>query len=261
MECEVLLPKIAARGARMLQAMVEAGVDAGVDCRVTQDYQGNSPWLMSYGLGHTGRRVSTDAHCRNGGRLIGWDMGYWDREESMRLTVDADHPQKFLRSVPPDRWEATGFQLRNDHDSSGPVVLVGMGKKSRIQFGFQGLAWELRTLAAIRAADPKRRILYRPKKLEKLQGLQPASGPIEQAIKGASLVVCKHSNVAIDACIAGIPVVCEDGAASAIYGNDLAAPVAPDEGVRREFLTRLAYWQWRPNEAASAWKFLKTVLG
>lgn len=257
----MLLPKIAARGQRMLQAMVEASQSVGVTCRVTEQYQGHSAWLMSYGLGHTGRRVSTDAHVRNGGRLIGWDMGYWDREESMRLTVDADHPHKFLRAVPSDRWEATGFQLRNDHDPSGPVVLVGMGRKSRIQFGFQGLAWELRTLAAIRAAYPKRRILYRPKKLERLQGLQPASGPIEQAIKGASLVVCKHSNVAIDACIAGIPVVCEDGAASAIYGNDLAASGALDVEARREFLTRLAYWNWKPSEAASAWKFLKTVLG
>lgn len=260
MDCEVLFPKIAARGGRMLRAMVEEGVDAGVDCRVTEQYQGNSPWLMSYGLGHPGRRVSTDSHLKGGGHLIGWDMGFWDRSESMRLTVDADHT-KNLPPVPSDRWEATGFSLRNEYKKDGPIILVGLGRKTRIQFGFEGLAWELRTLAAIRAAYPKREVLYRPKKMERMQGVRSLSGPIEQAIKGASLVVCKHSNVAVDACIAGIPVVCEDGAAAYLYGNDLAQPIAPSNEQRLEFLIRLAYWQWKPSEAASAWKFLKTVLG
>lgn len=260
MECEVLLPKIAARGTRILQAMVEASEAAGITCHVTERYAGNSPWLMSYGLGHVGRRQWTEAHLRKGGRLIGWDMGYWNRGESMRLTVDADHPKR-LPVVAADRWEATGIQLRQDHDPAGPVVLVGMGRKSRAQFGFVGLAWEVRRLAAIRAAYPGRKVLYRPKKLEHLAGVKSLAGPIEDAIKGASLVVCRHSNVAIDACIAGIPVVCEDGAAATIYGNDLAAPVAPDEATRREFLTRLAYWNWKPSEAASAWRFIKTVCG
>lgn len=261
MDCEVLLPKIAKRGNRMMEAMVEAADGAGIKVTVTQEYQGKSPWLMSWGLGHLGRRLHTDAHLLNGGRLIGWDIGYFNRDECMRLTVDADHPQKQLQPVPPDRWNELGITLRNEYDPSGPIILVGLGRKSRLQFGFQGLAWEIRKLQEIRKAYPGRKVLYRPKKEERLQGLQSLAGPIEQAIKGASLVVCKHSNVAIDACISGIPVVCEDGAAAAIYNNNLASPAMPDIATRRTFLEQLAFFNWHPNEAANAWIFLKKVLG
>lgn len=261
MDCEVWLPKIAKRGQRMMEAMVATAEEAGIRVTVTQEYQGKAPWLMSWGLGHVGRRPYTDAHVRNGGRLIGWDIGYFNRDEYMRLTVDADHPQKHLQPVTPDRWNDLGISLRTEHDPKGPIILVGLGRKSRLQFGFQGLAWEIKKMGQIRKTYPGRKVLYRPKKEERLQGLQSISGPIEQAIKGASLVVCKHSNVAIDACIAGIPVVCEDGAAAAIYNNNLASPAMPDMATRRTFLEQLAYFNWHPSEARDAWKFLKTVLG
>lgn len=261
MDCEVLLPKIAMRGQRMMEAMVATAEEAGIHVTVTQEYQGKSHWLMSWGLGHLGRRPYTDAHVRNGGRLIGWDIGYFNRDECMRLTIDADHPQKHLQEVSPDRWNELGISLGSKHDPKGPIILVGLGRKSRLQFGFQGLAWEIRKLQEIRKAYPGKTVLYRPKKTERLQGLQSIAGPIEQAIKGASLVVCKHSNVAIDACIAGIPTVCEDGAAAAIYNNNLASPAMPDMGTRRTFLEQLAWFNWSPNEAANAWIFLKRVLG
>jgi hypothetical protein len=259
-DCEVLLPKIAKRGQRMMQAMVETAASEGIKVKVTEEYQGCAPWLMSWGLGHLGRRPSTDAHMANGGRLIGWDIGYFAREESLRLTIDADHPQKYLRDNGSERWDALGIRLRNDYLPDGPVILVGLGPKSRMQFGFQGLAWEIRKLGEIRKAFPRRNILFRPKKEERMQGVRSISGPIEQAIRGASLVVCKHSNVAIDACIAGIPVACEDGAAAAIYNNNLASPEVPDLETRQAFLEQLAWFNWHPNEAANAWKFLKKVL-
>lgn len=244
----------------MLRAMVEAAPVAGVRCNVVQAYTGNSGLLMSYGLGHLQRRQWTEGHVSNGGRLIGWDMGYWDRDVAMRCTIDQGHPHRWLRDMPEDRWASAGIALRNDWNPKGPIVLVGMGVKSRHQFGFQGQEWELRTLAAIRAAT-KREVLYRPKKTEQLDRCRNAEGPIEEALRGASLVVCRHSNVAVDACIAGIPVVCEDGAAKALYGSDLTCPVNPSEAERLRFLQNLAYWQWTPSEAMQAWKFLLTVLG
>lgn len=258
MDCEVLLPHISRRGQNMLRAMVGAAPEVGVRCNVVQAYMGSSSLLMSYGLGHLERRRLTEAHVANGGRLIGWDMGYWNRQVAMRCTVDQGHPHLWMRNMPGDRWEQAGIALRNDWSMKGPIVLIGMGVKSRKQFGFQGQEWELRTLAAIRAVT-KREVLYRPKKPERLERCRNAEGPIEQALRSASLVVCRHSNVAVDACIAGIPVVCEDGAAAALYGSDLACPVNPSDAERLRFLQNLAYWQWTPSEAVQAWRFLLKV--
>lgn len=254
MECEVLLPHIARRGREMLQAMIAA---APMKCHVTEQYEGRAPWLMSYGLGHRVRRQWTQVHLAGGGKLIGWDMGYWDRDRMMRVTVGGDHP----RALPDMPATRPAPALRDDADASGPIILVGMGRKSREQFGFYGLEWELRTLAAIRAAHPGRRVLYRPKKPEWLAGLDNADGEIADVLRGASLVVCRHSNVAVDACIAGVPVVCEDGAATALYGSDLLHPANPGEAERRRFLNNLAWWQWLPTEAAQAWQFLQRVCG
>lgn len=257
MDCEIWFPKIAARGTRMMRAMIEA---APVNVTVTQTYQGKSPLLMAYGLGHVDRKQYTDAHVASGGRLIGWDMGYWNREQAMRCTVDAGHP-KFMPDMPADRWDASGIRLRNDFDPDGPIILIGMGVKSRRQFGFNGQQWELDTLAAIRAAYPGMLVLYRPKKPERLADCPMLVGSIESEIRGASLVVCRHSNVAVDACIAGIPVVCWDGAAKSLYGSTLSSPVNPTESERLQFLHNLAYWQWLPTEAKQAWSFLLRGLG
>lgn len=242
----------------MLRAMVEAAPEVGVRCKVVQAYTGCAPLLMSYGLGHRERLKWTEAHVANGGRLIGWDMGYWDRDVAMRCTVDDGHPHRWLRDMPGDRWEAAGIELRNDWNPDGPIVLVGMGIKSRQQFGLHGQEWELRTLAAIRAVT-KREVLYRPKRTEQLEQCRTAEGSIDEALRGASFVVCRHSNVAVDACIAGIPVVCEDGAAAALYGSDLTCPVNPSEAERLRFLQNLAWFQWRPTEAVQAWRFLLKV--
>lgn len=258
MDCEVLLPKIGRRGTAIMRAMVDAAPQVGVRCIVTDTYRKAAPLLMSYGLGHPERKGWTETHVAEGGRLIGWDMGYWNRDIAMRVTVDAGHPTA-LPDMPADRWESAGIALRNDFDPSGPVVLVGMGRKSRAQFEMVGQEWETQALDRIRLAYPGRTVIYRPKKPERLAGCPSADGPIEDVLRGASLVVCRHSNVAVDACIAGVPVVCEDGAAALLYGSDLAQPVTPDKASRRQFLQNLAWWQWTPPEAVQAWRFLLKV--
>lgn len=243
-----------------MRAMVEAAQKVGVRCIVTEKYRNAAPLLMSYGLGHPERRVQTEAHVARGGRLIGWDLGYWDRDVAMRVTVDSGHPRG-MPDMPAHRWEAAGIALRDDFDPDGPIVLVGIGRKSRTQFGLVGQEWEARTLKALRRAYPGREVLYRPKKPEALAGCRSVDGAIADVLRGASLVVCRHSNVSVDACIAGVPVVCEDGAAVALYGSDLSAPVNPGVEQRRRFLQNLAWWQWQPSEAVQAWRFLLTVCG
>jgi len=60
-----------------------------------------------------------------------------------------------------------------------------------------------------------------------------------------------------------VPVVCEDGAAAAIYPGSLKAHASQPSAERRaEFLRRLAWWQWTPQECAdgSFWRWMIGVM-
>jgi hypothetical protein len=267
MRCEVLVDpeEMAQRGAAMLEAMVDAAPGAGVTPVVRKKgYRGDCELLMIYGTGHPVRRPYFFKHAKHGG-AIGWDLGYWRRTDDyfMRCTLNGDHPPNYIRDEPGDRLDAAGIVLRNDYDPHGPIVLVGMGNKAANLHAGGPLVWERHALEKIKKAYPHRQVIYRPKRLTgpHLKGVPTApSMPIEDVLRGASLVVCRHSNVGIDACIAGIPVVCEDGAASALYGSDLRHPVRPSEAERAALLRGVSYWNWKPSEAHQAWAYLLSRL-
>ena len=259
MQCEILIHNINRRGTEMLNAMDEAAGAAKIDCKISERYTASTPWLMSYGLGHLQRKQWSDAHIRNGGKLIGWDLGYWDRMNTMRLTIGADHPWKLIKDMPGDRFEKSGLQLTNTYNPDGHILLIGMGIKSRAQFGYKGQQWELEMMDKIKQAYPGRKIIYKPKKPEKFI-IHSFDGNINDALKNCALVVCRHSNVAIDACLSGVPVYCIDGAGRALYRDGLSSPTNPDIRERLKFLQNLAWWQYKPSEAKLAWKFIKGVL-
>ena len=262
MDCEVLIcPGTSTRGRKILGAMVSSARTAGVKVKVTTKWEGAAPVLMSYGVGHPVRSAWTREHVARGGRLLGWDLGYWDREKpdfKMRLTLDDDHPQRWIQPEAPERFDRSGIQLREDADPKGHIVLSGIGRKQREHKGLSFQEWELGTLKDLRSRFPGREIVFKPKRLEQtLPGCRLLDGTIEEALKGASLLVCHHSNVAVDACIAGVPVECEDGAARALYQH--GSTPSPEQ--RLEFLRSLAWWQYSTSEAALAWKFIKRQIG
>lgn len=195
-------------------------------------YQGKSRVLMLWGAGHP-----YHARIKHSPRVM-WDLGYLHRDRYYRVAIGRWHPTpEQIENTPPDpfRWDHLGIKLREDANPGGHVLVIGMGVKSVRFTGDAG--WERRTLARYPGAT------LRPKKGN--------TATIEQALKGASLVVCRHSNVAVDACIAGVPFLCEDGAASWLLGK----PYTPEN--RLDFLRRLAWWQYRPDEAREAWNFIE----
>lgn len=251
MRCDVLLwEDVCCRGKTILTAMARAGAAAGVECIITTGRPRGAPLLMSWGLGHVGRRPIIDQHMAAGGHLIGWDLGYWGRGEkgsasqSFRLTINANHPWRMISPESPDRWEAAGITLRDHYNPSGPILLAGLGRKANALYP----EWEAGAVLATKARHPGRRVEFRHKIRR--------GPPIGEALRGKSLVVCRHSNVAVDACIAGIPVECEDGAAFALYRDN----PAPTREQRLAFLQSLAWWNWKPEEAVKAWKFLRAKL-
>lgn len=249
----------------MLVALHESAHAAGLSSVATKAYKGNSELLVLYGIGSPVKMPIFKSHIKSGRHAVGIDLGYYGRGDNksypIRITIDAPHPQKLMsHEVDPSRWNSTGKPLRSDFNPDGHIVLCGMGRKSRVQFGIDGTAWERAALAKIRAAYPGVQIVYRPKAgaseyLEKTLKVDAIS-PIEKVIAGARLVVVRHSNVAIDACIAGVPVVCEDGAASKLYGADLCNPKNPSLVERLRFLRALAHWQYRPEESLSCWRHI-----
>lgn len=256
MRCEVLIdPHMAPRGKRMIEAMVDT---APMRVVVSTEYKGHCDILLTYGMGHPKRRPWWKMQLKAGRHVIGTDLGYWRHKDEntcrMRFTLDAEHPHRLIRAEPPERFAAEQITLRNDFDPDGPVILVGLGDKSAGVMGYGRLGWERRALKMLRETMPGRTVLFRPKRDQslRLSGCQNVGGVIEDAIRGASLVVCRHSNVAVDACIAGIPVKCEDGAAVALYRSG----INPTLEARRRFLESLAWWQWKPEEAKQTWTYL-----
>lgn len=235
---------MARRGKNIMAALADT---APKGSEVSTGYTGRHKLLVVYGIGLEQRLAARDAHLKRGGRVAMWDLGYWDREEAMRLSIDTLHPSAadLQRSNEPSRRR---FYLRADANERGPILLAGLGRKSARMFGFESTQWEDEKRRDLAARFPGRAIRVRQKG-------DKSAGPIENALRGCSLVVCRHSNVAVDACIAGIPVECEDGAARALYANDSN----PSTEAREDFLRRLSWWNWRPCEAPQAWEWLQRM--
>lgn len=254
-------------GRAWLLPCADGAASAGLRPRLRREYEGASEWLSVYGVGDPRYGAARDAHLATGRPVALWDVGYLGKsrevsETHVRVSLGADHPSPELmeRTKPdPSRWDRLGLAMREDWRHDGHVLVVGLGAKSRKYLGEYG--WERGALESAARRFPGRRIVYRPKPSARGEP-DPVGWPdvsvgttVQQALKGASLVVCRHSNVAVDACIAGVPVECEGGAARWLY----ARGAQPTEAERLDFLRRLCWWQWRFREMGEAWKFLLKV--
>lgn len=247
------------RGVGILNAVHRAARKLGMQPFESRRYTQTPGWLTLWGVGAPDRGAARQAHVESGHSAILWDLGYVGRYRPnayVRVSIDHDHPWRLLDRTPPapERWDVHGIELRDDHDPNGHIVMVGLGNKSRV-VGTADL-WEAETAERLRQRFPKRRIVYRPKPKSEARpcGFEVDERPlIEDVLRGAALVVCKHSNVAVDAAIAGVPFECDDGAAYWLKGKDFT----PFN--RLDFLRRLAWWQWREDEAEEAMQFIRRV--
>jgi hypothetical protein len=243
----------------MLKALARAAAAAGDSVIETRVFQGKSDWLVLFGVGAAVHDQARRAQIKRGGRALIWDLGYFGRKKGtgfLRASIDQDHPQELLDRTPPDpsRWDRLGIALREDADPGGFILLVGLGSKSRKYLNV--VDWEQRALSSLRVRFPGRTVLHRPKpghESPKLHCERDADTPIDTLLRGCSLVVCRHSNVAVDAVIAGVPFETADGAAVWLARR----PFTPEN--RLDFLRRLAWWQWMSTEADAAWSFLKGI--
>lgn len=257
---EVVIPqKRTTTADAMLHALAQA-ISETDELIVTEEFEGVGDWLVLYGVGRPPRDEWRKDQIASGGHVLLTDLGYFGRQKItgyLRVSIDQDHPQKWLDRTVPDssRWDAHRIKLREDHDQNGHIILAGLGRKSWVYYRDQ--EWEARKLKELRERYPDREIVYRPKPGSPALNLDcrvNEHSPIEELLRGASLVACKQSNVAVDAIVAGVPYECEDGAAMWLQGK----PYTREN--RLDFLRRLCWWQYRPSEARECWGFIKSCV-
>lgn len=258
------------RTAALFRNLASTASGAGFRVRRSAAYQGGTPWLMLWGAGHPVRAEAMTRHVAAGGRAIAWDLAYWQRDTKMRVSVDAPHPSAWVmrRDWPASRLAADRVTVSDHWRPTGPIVVAGLGEKARVQYGAAVVdAWEASMVQACRRRWPERPIVYRKKRPTAAApawatSVSSGATPIESTLTNASLVMTWHSNVAVDAIRLGIPVICRDGAASAVCPSTLgeADPRPLDPELRQRFLANLAWFQWAPREAAQSWAFLRELL-
>lgn len=256
--CEFLTThRLCSSGDDIMRAMRKA---CPVPHKVTNRYEGMGDVLMVWGAGNAEIDKAIQQQLGRGRRVVSWDHGYFRRAKHggyLRVSIDDWHPQRWIEKTIPDpaRWGGLNIRLQEVGAENGHIILVGMGPKSH-KF-LKSDAWESSKLMQLRQRFPGRRIVFRPKVGRPFTPLQcetVADGPIEDLLRGAALVVCRHSNVAVDAAVVGVPFECEDGAA--VWLRD--RPFTREN--RLDFLRRLACWQYLPAEATAAWRHIRRFL-
>ena len=143
-----------------------AGLDAArpADSVVSPIYLGLKKTLVVYGAGASSRKDYIARHVAEGGRVVYWDLAYWDRFRSMRLSIDGLHPTaEQLEGLYPGRPRRS-FQLRNAYKKDGHILLIGLGPKSEKSLSVDAKAWATAKARALRDRFAGRRVIWRPKK-------------------------------------------------------------------------------------------------
>lgn len=256
LECEILVGGPPTVGKDMMVALADA---APKGCVARDNYVGDREVLFIYGASHYVERLETmRAHMLKGGTVIAWDKGYWQRENSLRFSVNALHPTSALLDCAPYTVRRL-ITLREDFNPDGPIVLIGHEVRGESWYSSKDGEWERKALEMIKDRWPHKEVHYRPRNIPFLElpdTILRIDGGIEDVLRGAAMVVCRHSNVGVDAAIAGIPVMCEEGAASVLYAD---GPYVSTEQ-RREFLQKLGWFNWAIPEARQAWRFIGRLL-
>jgi len=224
--------------------------------------------LFLYGWGGA---IQQRAIRQHQGHYAAFDLGYWERDglynRKWRVSIDGFHcPQLMMDGPRPSLARLAKAKIKAQDkggDPDGPILLIGTGPKSQ-KIGAQH--WTRNMSRTLAKRFPNRPVWYKPKPMRGREaGIRCSrivSDEIERVLPQVSLVVCRHSNVAIDACKLGVPVVCEDGAGAAIYPKLNRYTEQPDLATRQEFLERVAWWQWSITEIRNGemWPWLQSQL-
>lgn len=195
-------------------------------------------------------------------RFVYADLGYWHRDRYYRLAAGGWGPESYVRAgLPTVRFESLGLQVKPWREEGTGIIVAGATAKAAIEHGLGYTQWERQAIAQLQGCG--RPVVYRPKPNDPMAAPLPGAGydtrPISEALSSAWAWVTHHSNSAVDALLAGIPVHCEIGAAAAMSVPLDQIAAAPLPVGREQFLADVAWLQWTVEEMRSgeAWAHLK----
>lgn len=196
-------------------------------------------------------------HQEAGVPFVFVDLGYWDRgiEGYYRIGInDWDTAKHMKRDCPSDRFNKLNVPLRDDwNPSASQVMIVGMSGKAAWTHGYKEGEWEHDTKQfLIGSARPGFTFYIRQKPNKQNRRI----APIEEDLKESRFVVSHHSNVAVDALVAGIPFWAKKGVGALISPPTLDSalfdtPWFPEPKDKMQLLYDIAYAQWTPGEMRS----------
>lgn len=229
--------------------------------------------IVFYGLdGNT--PAIFEQHIAAGKTAIYIDLGYWGRREGGRfsgfhkLVRNARHPTAYFERAhkTPGRFARFDIEVApwQKKKPGAVILLAGMGDKGAAAEGYKPEEWERLAIAEIQK-HTDRPILYRPKPSWKEArpitgvGFSPPSRDVALELQFCHAVVTHHSNVAVDALVAGVPVVGLCGGVAQRFSSPIAqieTPARPDG--REQWCADLAWCQWNVAEMRNgrAWRYL-----
>lgn len=206
------------------------------------------------------------------------DLGFWGRHDGGRLAgyhkfvINGLQPGDYFNSKehPANRFNKFGIDLKPYNPEGEYILLAGMSGKAASVYGLAPEQYERNMVREIRKYTDMP-IVYRPKPTfqdaTKIDGAI-YSGPEEDlngVLEKAKIVVSHHSNVAVDAIVAGKPVIVGAQCVASCFSNNvgegfLGNVFFPTDSARLQWLYNIAYTQWNVREMRTgvAWNFFKS---
>jgi hypothetical protein len=198
------------------------------------------------GTWHVAQTLIPEIHARG--------QSYWhldscyihSPERHYRLTRNSEHPKPRV-DLTLERALALGVELKPWRTDGEHVLICRQGPSSGRHLKINPNGWNDIALGRLSKLT-KRPIMVREK-------VARESRPLAEDLQNCWCVVTHSSTAAVEAAIAGIPVICTSwGAAWPIATDALDRIEAPPMPERRAWLATLAWSQWTMEELASgAW--------
>ena len=260
-------------------------VKHGDECRVlpTADVEGVDEWAnVAAFVGVKGySRLLMDSYLKAGKHITILDKGYLSgakgpRSKYCRVSVDSFQPLDYFQAIqrPDDRLRELKIELKPSPKGQNIIVAGGSLKYAlwhnfNARYGYDPMTtWAADVINYI-AERTKNPIVYRPKPSWNDARPLPHSRfsrppiTIDEELANAKALVTFGSNAAVDAIIAGVPVI--------VTGDGIAKPLSrthlkqindlyyPTDEERYAFLCNLTYIQFNLAEFESglAWDIIK----
>lgn len=270
-EREVTLAEALAEGARAHGDHVD--IASTSRAAFDPDY----PVAAIFGVKASSRRV-VDEHMRPGCASLVFDKALIRSEGAgngyFRVGLNGTPIAYMMRERrPPSRWARLGIDLPNGIRKGRKVIFAGSSQKycdwHRLGDA-NAYADYVLSLAKMEFAGRWSEFVYRPKpswdgaKLIPGATLSTGRGDLPHLLRDAAVLITHGSSAAIDAVLAGVPVITMGQCAASPISQDLYAPrfTPPPDDRLREWAAALAWCQWTIEEFRSgeAWSFYRHEL-